>query len=229
MAEIENIENLEVVDMEQVEQELERARTGYYRDKYRLLVVITLLFSAVNIILIIVLFYLYLSQPKVPQEFYTSNLYNGYNTSIYPLDSPLINSDKVMEWASSLIIKTFNFNFVNYLNIFNEIKLSYTDAGWTRFSDFLTKSGLLDSIVNNKFFLSSIVSGKAKLLYDGVINGRHAWHIKIPAVLMFKPAENAASPQMQKKIIVDMVVTRVPTIENQENIGVDSINITWEK
>ena len=113
--------------------------------------------------------------------------------------------------------------------MFNDIKLSYTDNGWNEFNEFLTKSGLLDSIVNNKFFLSSIVSGKTMLLSDGVVNGRHAWRIKIPLVLMFKTAENVANSQMQKKIIIDIIATRIPSVENPENAGIDSINIKWEK
>ena len=48
MAEIEDIENLEIFDTEQLDQELTRFRSGYYRDKFRLLAGITFFLALIN-------------------------------------------------------------------------------------------------------------------------------------------------------------------------------------
>ena len=140
-----------------------------------------------------------------------------------------MNPKKILEWAENSIVKSFNFNFVHYLDTFSDAKEYYTDNGWKEFSNLLSKSGLLDSVTNNRFFLSPIISGGSVILYDGVVNGRHAWRIKIPVVLMFKTSENSINVHMQKKITVDIIVARVPNIENPENIGIDSLNVLWEK
>jgi intracellular multiplication protein IcmL len=229
MAEIEDIANLEIFDTEQLEQELARFRSGYYRDKFRLLAGITFFFALVNVVLVAVVFCLYLVQPKIPMDFYTSNLYNGKNTSIYPLDHSLVKPKKLVEWAQTSIVKSFNFNFVNYNDVFDNIKQYYTENGWNEYNNTLSKSGLLDNVINSKFFLSTIAPSSAIILEDGVVNGHYAWRVRMPIILIFKASENAAGPHVEQKITVDAIITRVPDVENPESVNVDSLNISWQK
>jgi len=229
MAEIKDIENLEVIDTQQLDLELARFRSGYYRDKFRLLAKVTFFLVIINVALVGVVFYLYWTQPKVPQEFYTSNLYNGDNTSIYPLDHPMVKPKKLIDWAQKAMLESFTFNFVNYNEALEEVKKYYTVKGWNELNNSLSKSGLLGNITKNKFFLATMAENNAKILDDGVVNGHHAWRVRMPVILTFKTSENATNSQLQQKAVIDAIITRIPDIDNPESIGIDSINISWEK
>jgi hypothetical protein len=229
MAEIEDIQNLDIIDTERLELELGRFRSGYYRDRFRLLAGVIFFLAIINAILVAVVFYLYLVQPKVPEEFYTSNLHNGANARIYSLDQPLLKPKNLIEWTQNSIVKSFDFNFVNYREAFDNIRKYYTENGWNTFHELLSKSKLIDIITSNKYFLSSDVAGDAVILEDGIVNGHHAWRLRIPMVLKFKTSEHHdARPHMQQKVTVDAIIVRVPNIENPESIGIDSLNLAWE-
>lgn len=229
MAEIEDIANLEVFETEQLDRELARFRSGYYRDKFRLAVGVTFFLALVNVALVILLFGLYLAQPRVPMDFYTSNLYNGDNTRIYPLDQAVVVPKKLIAWAQNSIVNSFDFNFVNYNDRFDNIRKYYTTKGWKEFNATLSKSGLLDNIISNKLFLSTITSSGAIILEDGIVNGHYAWRIRMPLVLVFKSVENTAAPHTEQKIMIDAIISRVPDIENQESVNIDSLSILWQK
>lgn len=226
MAEIADIQKLKVIDTTEIDQELVRFRKGYYRNNFRLLAALALVLGIINVALIVLVFNLYLIQPKVPQEFYTSNLYNGEVTKIYSLAQPLIKSSGLTQWAQDVVITSFTFNFVNYQDVFKDIKKYYTSVGWDFFSDSLDKSRIIDTLTMSKFFLSAVPAGKAVILDDGVVRGFHAWQVQIPMLLHFKASENDVTPKIQQKIMVNAIIIRVPDVENPENIAIDKISIS---
>jgi intracellular multiplication protein IcmL len=203
---------------------LDRFRSGYYRDKFRLYARWTFFLAIFNAILVAIILYLYLVQPKVPQEFYTSNLYNGNNDKIFPLDQALLKPSKLIDWAQNILNKTFTFNFVNYNEIFDDSKKYYTDKGWDSFNNALEKTRLLDVVIENKYFLSATAAGTPVILDDGVVQGHHAWHVRAPVVLVFKTSDNAAA-QMQKNATLDAIIIRIPDIDNPENVAIDNLTI----
>lgn len=228
MAEIEDIQKLEVTDTTEINQELTKFRSGYYRNNFRLLVSLVFLLGIIDIVLVVTVFYLYIVQPKVPQEFYTTNLYNGEVTKIYPLDQPLLKSTDLAQWVQNAVIDSFKFNFVNYQDAFNNVKKYYTVDGWDAFSDSLNKSGVLDGLIAQKLFLSAAPAGKLVILDDGVTNGHHAWRVRMPVTLTFATSENAA-PQSQQKITVNAIIVRVPNIDNPESIAIEQLDIGWQR
>lgn len=214
---------LDVIDLTGVNQELIRFNTNYYRDKYRHLAKLLIFLIFTNTCLLSVVCYLYITEPKVPQDFYTSSIYNGNVAPMYPLDKPLLKPEKLIEWTEQTIVASFSYNFVNYRDSLDNIRNLFTLTGWDDFNNALQSTGILGKVSSERLFLSATLDGASKILSDGIIEGHYAWKLRIPLLISFKA--NETTIQTQKHIIVEIIVTRIPNLDNPEQIAISNFSV----
>lgn len=212
---------------EVINDELRRFNSNYYRNRFRRLVSFLLLSIGFNFLLILMVLYLYVSNPKYSFRFYASNVYNGVLTKLNPLSSPVLDKNKMLTWTKQMVLTLYNCNFTNYQQVFDSLRPWFTNKGWDEFNSNLENSGLLSSIVNRKLFLTSVMDADPIILNDGVINGYYAWNLQMHLSIILKTSNtDNLAPAIVQHVIVNLTVIRVPNLEDQQAIAISGFSLT---
>jgi intracellular multiplication protein IcmL len=213
-------------EVEVIHKELKRWSTNYYRNRFRSGVKFLLLLVLLSIILGSGLAYLYITSPHFTDKFYASNVQTGQVTSVYSLSSPVIKPAKLLQWTQDTIISAFTFNFANYNDVFNSVKKSFTDNGWNEFNDFLNNSKLLDQVTKKELFVSAVAAQKPTIISEGDIKGRYAWNISLPIMVSYSTRDSADQQPQTQPFNVSVVVTRVPDIDNPDEVAITHFSVS---
>jgi len=205
--------------------ELDKFNSNYYRDKFRKLVGVLVLMIVLNAILVCAVGYLYITRPKDPAKFYASNTYNGIVTRIYPLSSPMVKPEKLLQWAQQTVVAAYTFNFANYREVFSQLQKSFTSNGWQEYNKILQDSGLLNTIINKKLFMSAEAVQQPILITDGIINGHYAWTVQMPIRVTYKLAVTGNGQPVQQSFNITVIIVRMPNIDNPEEIAINHFSV----
>lgn len=193
--------------------ELVRLRNNFYRDNYRRLVGILLLMIIVNLGLIGTVVYLLTSRPA-PQYFATSA--DGRITPLYPLSAPVVTPTELLQWANEAAVAAYTYNFVNYRKELQNTSGYFTPEGWNQFQQELRRSRNLETVIAKKLVVTAAATGAPVITDQGLLNGRYAWKIRIPLLVTYE----SASERIQQPIMVNMVITRVSTLDMPKGIAI---------
>jgi intracellular multiplication protein IcmL len=193
--------------------ELIRLRNNFYRDNYRRVVMGLLVLLVINIILVGVVFYQIANRPT-PQYFATS--VDGRITPLYPLSEPMIAPNELAQWATRTAVSAYTYNFVNYREALQRVQNDFTPEGWKYFEDALKGTRVLETVIAKKLVVSAVPTAAPVILDQGVINGRYAWKVQLPLLVTYQ----SPNEQTQMPVVVNMVISRVPTVNIPRGIAV---------
>jgi intracellular multiplication protein IcmL len=199
--------------------ELVRLRNNFYRDNYRRVVSALLLAIIIIIALIGVVFYMITHQPT-PKYFATTS--DGSLIELTALDRPNQSNSAVAQWANEAAVAAYTFNFVDYRKALQSASDYFTQAGWKQFIAELDKSNNLRAIINRKLVMSSVATGAPVILEQGNIRGRYSWQIQMPMLVVLE----SASQTIHQAYNINMIVTRVSTLDNPKGIAINSFVAT---
>lgn len=191
-----------------------RLRNNFYRDNYRrvllaLLVTLLIVFGELGVI--------YWQVTHIPTPKYFATGANGRITPLYALDQPNLAKSVVLQWANQAAVAAYTYNFVNYRKALQDTSKYFTPAGWNQFVNALQASNNLQAVQAKKLVVSAVATGAPIILQEGVLLGRYAWKIQMPLLVTYQ----SASTQVQQSLLITMLVTRVPTLNDPEGIGID--------
>ncbi|MCK4608929.1 MAG: DotI/IcmL family type IV secretion protein [Gammaproteobacteria bacterium] len=211
---------------EVVNHELGRFNSNYYRDKFRRLVVWLWFMVLVNMVLIAAVVYLCLTVKHDPHKFYASNIHNGVVTEVYPLSNPMVKPAKLLDWVEDTVVKSYNFNFTNYRDVFVDIQDSFTSTGWQEYQSILKNSPMLDNFINQRLFLTARATTRPILISDGVEHGYYEWKVQIPLQIAYSKSPSSNDQIItQKNITVSVIVVRIPNLGNTEEVAITHFEI----
>lgn len=190
------------------------ARNNYYQDGSRRLIVCIAIAFLFNIISVIAIIYIY-THPPAPVYFPTSA--SGRITKLYPLDQPHPDDAVVLQWTNLAAIAAYSYNFVNYRSELEAASEFFTADGWTSFLKSLKDSNNLLAVVTKKLVVSGQATRTPEILQKGVIKGRYSWRIKIPMIVTYQ----SNSQYTTQNIDVILLVTRVPSLNSPQGIGIE--------
>jgi intracellular multiplication protein IcmL len=193
--------------------ELVRFRNYFYRDGYRKSMSALLLSLLVNLALMAIIVYQFLSKPA-PVYFATQT--NGSLIEIQPLTEPLIAQETLLTWATRAAVTAYSFNFVDWQNDLNNAQQYFTATGFKNFVDALKASGNLDTVVAKRLVVQATVVDVPRIIQQGLIQGRYAWKIQIPMLVKY----TSASENLRQPILVTILVARVPTTQYPQGIAI---------
>lgn len=153
---------------------------------------------------------------------YFANTTSGVVVPIHALSEPILSTDYILQWASLAVRQSYNLNFVSVEKQLNDIRSYFTPAGLTSFLNALDGSSLVRTIQANKLIVSAVVSGTPMVTARGLVYGRFMWRVELPVVVTF----TSASETKHKKMIVNMLITRVPALDAPQGIQIDSMLTT---
>ncbi len=193
--------------------EVVKLRNNFYRDNYRRVVFILLLSIVVNAILLGCLWWV-ITNPRPPEYFATTA--DGRIIPLKPLSEPNISEAALLEFAVQAATSPYTYNFVNYRKRLQEASAYFTPQGWAEFLKILQASNNLKAVIAKKLVVTAVPTGAPVVVQKGIIRGRYAWKVQLPLLITYQ----SASTQIQQSVLVTMLITRVPTLNQPKGIGV---------
>lgn len=195
-----------------------RLRDDFYRDGYtKIMLVLFVSMTAVGL-LIAVSAYLFLSKP-LPVQFATDNEWRVIGP--VPVDKPYLSSANLLQWVSEVFPNVFNYDFVHYNENLEADKHYFTDNGWDKFLGVIGEYASYNTIQDSKLFMHASAATAPIILNQGLLDGRYAWWVQMSLHLDYTSAEKREGKDIQLQVLV----TRIPTLNNLDGVSIDNVAI----
>jgi intracellular multiplication protein IcmL len=185
---------------------------NFYRNHYQnLLIGLSVL---IILMLIMVMFVLYqITHRPVPT--FTAVDTKGQSLILEVHDEPNFLPGTLTRWAGKAAVSAYTFDFANYNKQLDNLRHYFTQGGWDNYRASI--SGLINSVIQNQVFISSVVIGMPVIIKQGDFEGVYSWQIQMPFLVTTQSAETTSS----KHFNVTLTIVKVPTWKNPAGIGID--------
>lgn len=142
---------------------------------------------------------------------------------LHSISKPNFTTEALLRWAATAATTIYTFDFFNYNEVLRDARVFFTKAGYDNFRSAVNAAGILNTITKKRLVVSAVLTDTPVVLKEGVIaTGNYAWQVQFPMLLTYQ----SASEQIKSKIIITMLVTRVPTSESAKGVGISSFVVT---
>lgn len=154
-----------------------------------------------------------------PQQTYFLDGPSG-EIEVFPLSEPNVTPSSLLKWVTQAVTSIYTLDFYNYNENLESAKQYFTIEGHENYLKALNASGSLNKIINDKLVESAVAIDTAVILQEGIMNNVYSWKIQLPLLLTYQGASTSST---QKTIVVNVLVTRVPTDLAPKGIGIAQI------
>lgn len=191
-------------------------RNEFYRDGFRSLIRIAILESIIIVGLILTLI-IYINSSK-PQDRYFATTADGRIMQLVPLDRPNMTSAALMSWVAQATTEVMTFGFHDYQRRFQQASRHFTKTGWESFTLAMQRARIIDSVQALQQVVTAAPRSAPVLIQQGVLNGKYRWVLQMNLQVTYKSAGAGSSRTDNLKL--NLVVERVPSLENPNGIGI---------
>lgn len=139
------------------------------------------------------------------------------------LRAPNLTTQALLDWASQAATTIYTLNFNNYKEVIRDARIYFTPAGYENFKQAINNAGIISTIVQKRLVVSAVVIDTPVVLKEAVLDsGYYAWQVQFPMLLTYQ----SAGEQVQSRILLTLLVTRVPSSESVTGIGIASFIVT---
>jgi intracellular multiplication protein IcmL len=181
------------------ELEIVRLKNDFYRDGFNKIFLALILIGVAIGLLLLTSFYLHTRKPS-PVVFVTDD--DGRVFGPAPLDKAFLKDADLIQWVNDAIVRSFNFDFINYKDQLANIKSYYTDNGYSKLLALLGSYASESQVENGKLFVSAGASGTPVMYNEGIIDGRYAWILHFPIGLHYSSGNKNSSATINLEITV---------------------------
>ncbi len=128
----------------------------------------------------------------------------------------MLTQSAILTWAGKAATDAFTFDFVNFRQQLQNAAQAFTPDGWRSFLKALEDSRNLEAVRQKKLIVNAALQGAPVMLTEGVVNGVYSWRIEMPIVVAYRSANEV----QRQNLLVNMTVSRVPTLEFPEGVGI---------
>lgn len=196
-----------------------RLKDDFYRDGFYKIVFSLLSIIAAIIFLIILSLYIYFTKPQ-PVNFAADNEWRVLPP--IPLDKPYLSTPDLIQWTSEVLPSVFTFDFINYSKQLKNSAHYFTKNGWNKFLEQVNVYANFNTIQNAKLFVNAEAAGAPFILSQGLLEGKYAWWIQMPFNIQYINVDKASVTPL----VIQMLITRVPTLNNLYGVGIENIIVT---
>ncbi|HYD17670.1 MAG TPA: type IVB secretion system apparatus protein IcmL/DotI [Patescibacteria group bacterium] len=189
-------------------------RNEFYRDGFRNLIKIAVLEGIVIIGLILTLI-VYMNNAQ-PSDRYFATTADGRIMQLQPLDQPNLDTPALLSWLATAVVDTMSFSYLNYQKELQDASKSFTKTGWESFTNALQKSHILDSVQSLQQIVTTTPRSAPVLVQQGVLNGKYRWILKMPIAVKYQAAKDSRTDNLDLQLVVE----RVPSLENPSGVGI---------
>lgn len=195
-------------------------RNEYYRDGYRVLLSVSIMQAMVIVILLLLMFYVVHVNQK--ENVYFATREDGSLIQMVPVTDPNLSTAAVTAWAAQAATEVMTFGPSDYRRRLQESSRNFTRLGWQNFVTALEKSGTFDAITGRLQNITAAPAGAPVITEEGTKIGpngrpRYEWRVELPLVVTFE----GGGARRSDRLIVNMLIVRVPTLESPNGIGIE--------
>lgn len=198
--------------------ELVVMRNMFYRDCYYSTLFAVFLLIVVNVGLASMLCYKWL-HPAQAEYFATNEA--GQIIRNNPLSDPSVPNNFVLQWTTSAIRKSFNWDFVHWREQLQNAQDSYTSVGWKQFIAALKKSNDLNTLINLKMVSDLAITSPPQVVAQQVVDGHYAWNIQETVLLTFTNKDKT----IHQAMTINVLVLRMPVEYFKDKIAIRWLNL----
>jgi intracellular multiplication protein IcmL len=132
------------------------------------------------------------------------------------LDQPNLSTASLLQWANTAAVAAFTFNFVNYRQELQAASEFFTPEGWNAYLQSLQDSDNLVAVIQKKLVVSAVATGAPIINQSSVVSGRYTWQVQMPLLVTYQ----SLSQITQQSLMVNMVITRISTLDSPRGIGI---------
>ncbi len=203
--------------------ELVNLRNNFYRDNYRRLMLVCLGLIALTGSLIF--WGLYERSNKPPAQYFATT-YDGKLIPLIPLSQPSLTDNALLQWVTEAATASYTFNYVNYRKALQDVRIYFTKTGYQFFLKALSDSNNILAVQSKKLIVSAAPTGAPTILKEGVYNNEvYIWDVQLPMEITFRGATDI----IRQNVILNMRITRVPTLESPSGVGIATYVLTEGK
>lgn len=196
--------------------EVETLRDEFYRDSFIKVICLIGSFIVAFLALVALSIYLYLDKPP-PVVFPVQKEWRVQ--PLVALDKPYLSTTDMLQWVSDIMQKVFTYDFNHYDDQLKNASQYFTNDGWKIFLNQLNIYANYNNVQAYKLFVNSTPAGAPILLNEGLLSGRWAWWVQMPININYA----GFSPPPNKTLTLQVLVVRVPTLNNLTGIGIDNV------
>ena len=193
-------------------------RDDYYRDGFDKVMIACLGVMGGVVLSAIIAGYFYFDQPP-PVGFAAGEEWRVQ--SPVPLDQPYLNTTDLLQWVSNVLPQVFHYDFTYYNEELKTYAAYFTQNGWRGFLNQLNIYANYNNVQRYKLFINGSTVGAPFILNEGLLSGRYAWWVQMPIDINYTGYERSST----QSLTLQVLVVRVPTLNNLNGIGIDNIII----
>lgn len=203
-------------EQENMALDLVMLRNNFYRDNFHRVTLALLLMIGVVGGLI---GYIYYQHKTIPTPKYFATTVDGKIIKLTPLDSPNLTTNALLQWATEAATAAYTFNFVNYRKALQDVRKFFTERGYRNFIAAQQASNNIQAIREKKLVVSAVPTGVPVIINEGVLQtGRYAWQVQVPMLIVYQ----SASDEFRQNVVLTLIIVRVPTLESEGGVGIES-------
>lgn len=193
-------------------------KDNFYRDSFGKVIFIIMGLAISIIALIATSIYLYLSAPP-PLIFPVQNEMRVL--APVPLDQPYLSSPEVLQWVADVLPKSFDFDFNHYNDQIKAMEVHFTNDGWKQFVNQLNMYANYNNVQAYKLFIRGTPASAPAIVQKGLIEetGQYGWKVEMQVNITYAGYQ----PLPNKLVTFQMLIVRVPTLNNLKGVGIDKI------
>lgn len=196
------------------------SRNAFYRRlHYLVLAVFVGCLGVIGVLIWAVIFLI--KNPTNPLYFATDEV--GRLIQIIPVSTPNMPKEDVMKWTIDAIESTYSYDYINYRAQLQEAQKYFTNYGWSRYVGALTASNNLVALTQRKMVALAQVTGRPKVLAEGILNGAYAWKFQVPVLVTYLMPPYDEKSQYSNPLEVTIIVQRQQPLEGYKGLGVVQI------
>lgn len=190
-------------------------RNEFYRDGFRNLMRIAIA-EAIIIVVLLASFISYMNTFR-SQDHYFATTADGRIMQLLPLDRPNMNTSALMSWAAQAGTEVMTFGFHDYQRRLQYSSRHFTRHGWETFAAALQKSRIIESVEASQQVVSATPRSAPILVREVVFNGKYRWVVNLPLAVKYQSGTSARTDNL----MIQMVIDRVPSLENPSGVGIE--------
>lgn len=197
---------------------LDKQKNEMYRRRYPKLLLVFICLAALAVLLTLTLTVITVAQPK-PKSF--AALGTGEIVPLYSYSEPVLTDRYIRSWATMASRSVLNLTFNKYEQELQKASAYFFPDAFVKLKKSLLEKGYLKVLVGSKLIMRSYVNGQVVITWQGMEGGHFVWKVQLPVTIRYE----GASQEVKKRMLVHLIIERVPTADNPRAILIKSIGI----
>ena len=193
--------------------EVVKLKRNFYRDSYRIVVMLLFLSIFINGVMAWVVIYQESHKPT-PKYFATTS--TGELIPMIPLDQPNLSDASLLQWVVKASASLYTYDFLNYRSTFDQNAQYFTKSGWSSFLASLKDSRNLEAVTSKKLILQATPAGVPVIVNQQDLRGVYTWRIQLPLLVKYQ----SLSETFNRPLMLNIVVQRLSTLSSKYGVGI---------